>query len=218
MTTVLIVVAHPDDAEIAMGMRMLAYAQSGARVRVHCLTTGSPGPNGEDVRRQECLAAGERLGVVDYSFSTIPDSRFTDHRGDINGELFSVFRRDRPDIVYTHFPNDQHLDHIATAQEVTAVALREAADLSYFRSPYSVGLEPNEIFMGTRELLKAKEAALGCFASQQQLDVASFAQLAEVAHRQHVHHRVVEHFPSHAAAAELFTIARRIKITAATGR
>jgi ABC-type transporter Mla MlaB component len=74
--------------------------------------------------------------------------------------------------------------------------------------------------MGTRELLEAKETALDCFAFQQQLDMASFAQLAEVAHRhrQHVHHRVVERFPSHVAVAELFTIARRIEIAAATGR
>ncbi|MEV6981726.1 PIG-L family deacetylase [Sphaerisporangium sp. NPDC051017] len=215
---VLIVVAHPDDAEIAMGMRMLAYAQNDARVRVHVLTTGRPDPGGQDVRRQECLAAGALLGVADYTFSAIPDSRFTDHRGDINGELFRVFRQDRPDIVYTHYPSDQRLDHVATAQEVTAVALREAANLSYFRSPYSVGLEPNEIFMGTRELLEAKEAALRCFASQGQLDMTAFTQLAEVAHRQHVHHRVVERFPSRVTVAELFTIARRIEITAATSR
>ena len=101
MTTVLIVVAHPDDAEIAMGMRMLSYARSGVRVRVHCLTTGRPGPSGNNVRREECLAAGALLGVSDYSFSTIPDSRFTDHRGSINSELIRVLSKDRPDIVYT---------------------------------------------------------------------------------------------------------------------
>ncbi|MGH3905884.1 MAG: PIG-L family deacetylase [Pseudonocardiaceae bacterium] len=63
MTTVLIVVAHPDDAEIAMGMRMHWYAVNGARVRVHCLTTGAPGPDGTAVRREECLNAGALLGV-----------------------------------------------------------------------------------------------------------------------------------------------------------
>jgi len=63
MTTVLIVVAHPDDAEIAMGMRMRWYALNGAWVRVHCLTTGAPGPDGAALRRGECLNAGELLGV-----------------------------------------------------------------------------------------------------------------------------------------------------------
>ncbi|MGH8938774.1 MAG: PIG-L family deacetylase, partial [Actinomycetes bacterium] len=79
MTTVLVVVAHPDDAEIAMGMRMHWYALNGARVRVHCLTTGAPGPDGTAVRRDECLNAGALLGVDNYTFSAIPDTRFVEH-------------------------------------------------------------------------------------------------------------------------------------------
>jgi len=47
-------------------------------------------------------------------------------------------------------------------------------------------------FMGTRELLDVKVRALKCFGSQQQLDMNVFRQLAEVAHRQYVHHRVVQ--------------------------
>lgn len=214
---VLIVVAHPDDAEIAMGMRIRWYTRNGARVRVHCLTDGAAAADmvDGDVRRKECLAAAALLGVEDYTFSAIPDSRFTDHRGAINGELSRLFRQDRPDIVYTHFPSDQHLDHVTTAQEVTSVALRETGNLTYFRSPYSAGFDPNEIFMGTSELLQVKETALACFASQRQLNMTAFTTLAEVAHRQHVHHRVVERFPPHATTAELFSIARRVEIVGA---
>lgn len=209
---VLIVVAHPDDAEIAMGMRMRWYAETGDRVRVHCLTDGGTGMLPGAVRRQECLAAAAVLGVEDYTFSDIPDSRFPDHRGVIGSELSRLFGLERPDIVYTHFPNDQHLDHVTTAQEVTSVALRETGNLTYFRSPYSTGFDPNEIFMGTSGLLKVKAAALECFASQSQLDMAAFTVLTEVAHRQHVHHRLVERFPPHATAAELFSIARRVEM------
>jgi LmbE family N-acetylglucosaminyl deacetylase len=213
MKTVLIVVAHPDDAEIAMGMRMLWYARNGTRVRVHCLTTGAPGPDGTRVRQDECLAAGALLRVDQYTFSSIPDTRFVEHRRAINADLFSVFHETRPDIVYTHYPADQHLDHSTTAQEVTAVALREAANLRYFRSPYSIGFEPTMFFMGTQELLKTKVQALQCFASQQQLDMDVFRQLAEVAHRQFVHHRVLERFPSEASCAELFRIARHMELS-----
>ncbi|MGW3472849.1 PIG-L family deacetylase [Saccharopolyspora sp. NPDC000995] len=42
----LVVVAHPDDAEIGMAMRMRWYALNDARVRVHCLTTGTPTGDG----------------------------------------------------------------------------------------------------------------------------------------------------------------------------
>jgi N-acetylglucosamine malate deacetylase 1 len=204
---VLIVVAHPDDAEIAMGMRIRWYTENGVHVHVHCLSSS-------DVRREECLAAGALLGVTNYTFSDIPDTRFTDHHGDINAELFRVIGSARPDIVYTHYPNDQHLDHTATAHEVTAVALRETANLTYFRSPYSVGLDPNMIFMGTTNLLTTKTAALGCFASQRQLDITTFTKLAQIIHRHHMHHRVVERLPQHATTAELFRITRRLEMAA----
>ncbi|MFE4664593.1 PIG-L deacetylase family protein [Streptomyces sp. NPDC056716] len=207
---VLVVVAHPDDAEIAMGMRIRDHARRGAHVRVHCLTTGSPGPAQQAPRRKECLAAGAVLGIAEYSFSEIPDTRFTDHRGQINTDLFTVFRETRPDTVYTHFPQDQHLDHSVTANEVTAVALREADNLRYFRSPYSTGFEPTEIFVGTPELLDTKAQALRCFTSQQQLDMDLYRRTTQIAHRQHVHHRIVERFPPGWNCAELFRTERNI--------
>lgn len=220
MTNVLVVVAHPDDAEISMGMRIRAYALGGARVRIHCLTTGTPGPDGTKERRKECMAAGAVLGVDadDYTFSAIPDTRFVEHRGQINADLFDTFHRARPDVVYTHFPDDQHLDHVTTAQEVTTVALREADNLRYFRSPYSIGFEPTRLFVGNRELLDTKTAALKCFASQRQLDMDIYRTLAEVAYRQHVHHRVVERFPSGADCAELFRTARDIEFASQPDR
>ncbi|MFJ1936778.1 PIG-L family deacetylase [Kitasatospora sp. NPDC088160] len=208
--SVLVVVAHPDDAELAMGMRMRDHVLAGDHVRVHCLSAGRPEKDDGDMRRAECLAAAEILGIASYTFSSIPDTRFTDHRGRINAALFEAFAAKRPDIVYTHFPDDQHLDHAVTGEEVTAVAMREAADLVHFRSPYSRGFEPNLYFVGTPELLAAKRAALACFASQQQLDMTVFHGLTELAYRQHVHHRVVERFPDNARGAEMFRAARQI--------
>ncbi|MBD0672838.1 PIG-L family deacetylase [Streptomyces sp. CBMA156] len=207
--SVLAVVAHPDDAELAMGMRLLDHAQAGDRVRVHCLSAGRPGKDGE-VRQAECLAAAEILRIDRYTFSAIPDTRFTDHRGAINAALFDTVAVERPDIVYTHFPDDQHLDHGATGEEVTAVAMREASDLIYFRSLYSRNFEPNLLFVGTPELLAAKQKALACFASQQQLDMTVFTGLNTLAYRQHVHHRVVERFPDDAHGVEMFRTARQI--------
>ncbi|MER6719864.1 PIG-L deacetylase family protein [Streptomyces halstedii] len=214
MTDVLIVVAHPDDAEIAMGMRMRDHTLTGDHVRVHCLSPGASTPEGADRRRAECRAAGALLGVTQYSFSRIPDNEFVERRVEINRELFRVFGERRPDIVYTHFPDDQHLDHHITADEVTTVALREADNLYYFRSPYSRNFEPSEVFVGTPTLLQTKAEALQCFPSQRQLDMNTFITLATTAHRQHVHHRVVERFPAGHTCTELFSAARTIRFAA----
>ncbi|MFD8984305.1 PIG-L deacetylase family protein [Streptomyces sp. NPDC059564] len=211
MKSVLVVVAHPDDAEISMGMRIRWYAEQGARVRVHCLTTGAAEADGTRPRRDECLSAGAVLMVDEYTFSDIPDTRFVEHRGRINADLFAVFDEARPDVVYTHHPQDQHLDHAVTGDEVTAVALREAMGLCYFRSPYSTGFEPTMFFVGARELMDAKVKALESFTSQRQLDMDVFRQLGAVAHRQHVHHRVVERFGEEAAYCEMFRVHRSIE-------
>ncbi|WP_221354648.1 PIG-L deacetylase family protein [Streptomyces beigongshangae] len=210
MTDVLIVVAHPDDAEIAMGMRLRDHTLTGDHVRVHCLSPGASTAEEADQRRSECRAAGALLGVAEYSFSQIPDNEFVERRVEINRELFRVFSKRRPDIVYTHFPDDQHLDHRITADEATTVALREAEALYYFRSPYSHGFEPTLYFIGTPDLLAAKQAALACFHSQQQLDMSVFSGLTELAYRQHLHHRVVERFPDGAHGAEMFRTARQV--------
>ncbi|MEV7565650.1 PIG-L deacetylase family protein [Streptomyces tanashiensis] len=213
MTTprsVLVVVAHPDDAELAMGMRIRDHVLAGDRVRVHCLSAGRTDQGDGTARRNECLAAAKVLGIGGYTFSQIPDTRFTDHRGAINAALFDAFAIERPDVVYTHYPDDQHLDHAVTGEEATTVAMREAADLIHFRSPYSRNFEPNLYFVGTPDLLETKQAALACFTSQQQLDMKVFSGLTELAYRQHVHHRVVERFPDDAHGAEMFRTARQI--------
>lgn len=208
--SVLVIVAHPDDAELAMGMRIHDHVLVGDRVRVHCLSTGLVGKDDGAARRDECLASAKVLGIGDYSFSQIPDTRFTDHRGAINAALFDAFATERPDVVYTHYPDDQHLDHAVTGEEATTVAMREAADLIHFRSPYSRNFEPNLYFVGTPGLLAAKQAALACFDSQKQLDMAVFGGLTALAYRQHVHHRVVERFPDGAHGAEMFRTTRQI--------
>ncbi|WP_433464010.1 PIG-L deacetylase family protein [Spirillospora sp. CA-128828] len=179
---------------------------------MHCLTTGTPNPlSSTQVRREECLAAASLLGIDEYTFSSIPDTRLVEHRSAIHTTLSKVFRDTRPDVVYTHYPDDQHLDHVTTAAEVTAVALRETANLRYFRSPYSTGFEPTFVFMGTPELLRVKEKALRCFTSQQQLDMDVFQRLAEVTYRQFIHHRVVARFPAQVNCGELFQITRHVE-------
>ncbi|MEU0979211.1 PIG-L family deacetylase [Streptomyces griseus] len=208
--SVLVVVAHPDDAELAMGMRIRDHVLAGDRVRVHCLSAGPTDGDDGAARRAECLAAAKILGISGYTFSPIPDTRFTDHRGAINTALFEAFATERPDVVYTHHPDDQHLDHAVTGEEATTVAMREAADLIHFRSPYSRNFEPNLYFVGTPDLLAAKQAALACFTSQRQLDMTVFSGLTELAYRQHVHHRVIERFPDGAHGAEVFRTVRQI--------
>jgi LmbE family N-acetylglucosaminyl deacetylase len=62
----LIVAAHPDDAEIAMGGTIAALVASGVRVIVADLTDGEPTPHGTpEIRAQESAEASRILGISD---------------------------------------------------------------------------------------------------------------------------------------------------------
>lgn len=217
MTTVLVVAAHPDDAEIAMGMRIRDYVLAGTAVRVHCLTTGAPDPDGSAPRRLESLRAGAVLGVAGYTFSRIPDTRFVEHRRAIRDEVASVIDRVSPDIVYTHAPDDQHLDHRVAGEDATSVALGHTLAVTHFRSPYSVGFQPNLFFLGTEELMEAKMKALSCYVSQTQFDMDVFRRLSAVSHRQFVHHRVLHAFDLAMPYAEAFRVVRRLEFSGRPG-
>ncbi|WP_434444272.1 PIG-L deacetylase family protein [Lentzea sp. E54] len=213
MTAVLVVAAHPDDAELAMAMRIHAHVRSGDAVRVHCLTIGTPDPDGSEPRREEALRAGAVLGVGEYTFSPVPDTRFVEHRALVRDEVTAVIEDARPDLVYTHFPHDQHLDHRVAGEETTAVALGHVRALTHFRAPYSTGFDPTSFFLATEELMAVKVKALACFGSQAQLDMRVFHDLAAVSHHQHVHRRVLDAVDPRLRYAESFRIVRELYLS-----
>lgn len=217
---VLVVVAHPDDAEIGMGMKIRSLTLKGCRIRIHCLSGGFEARLSADEairlraeRQSEAIRAGEILGVEAYTFGDFRESTFTECRGAINHELFNIMEGFRPDIVYTHYKDDQHIDHVVTSEVVTTVALRKARDILYFRSPYSIGFEPSLHFFGSPSLFDTKRAALSCFASQTQVDMARLSGGLAKLHYHHIHHRVLERLsPSvDELHSEQFTVGRIIE-------
>lgn len=223
---VLIVVAHPDDAEIAMGMKILALTGAGHRVWIHCLSGGNEARRSEQEtarlqheRQAEAVRAGEILGVQHYSFGSFREASFTEFRGEINRSLFDVIEACRPDIIYTHYPDDQHIDHVMTSDVATTVALREARDLIYFRSPYSLRFEPNLVFFGSPELFETKLRALRCFVSQAQIAMSHVSSLAAKLHHHHVHHGVLRRLdtPIEDLYSELFSVSRMVEKVAVSG-
>src|SRR5262245_15556367 len=60
----LIIVCHPDDAEICCGGAILSLKAHGVRVGVLDLTNGEPTPHGTpEIRQRECAAATALLGL-----------------------------------------------------------------------------------------------------------------------------------------------------------
>jgi LmbE family N-acetylglucosaminyl deacetylase len=120
-TTLLCIVAHPDDETMICGGTLAALAERGIEIHVLCATRGEGGELGEPpvcsredlgrVREAEMRCACRTLGVrqvgfLDYEDPLVgPDnglSAFAEDEEELRDHLLAHLRRTRPDIVITH--------------------------------------------------------------------------------------------------------------------
>src|SRR5438105_1648863 len=118
----LIVGAHPDDAEFHAGGLAAIYRRLGHVVKMVSLTNGDAGHHamrGPDLaarRRREAAAAGAVIGAEYVTWDH--------HDGllqptlEVRFEVIRELRRFRPDLVLTHRPDDYHPDHRAVGNVV----------------------------------------------------------------------------------------------------
>ncbi|MCS6852461.1 MAG: PIG-L family deacetylase [Gemmataceae bacterium] len=112
---ILIIGAHPDDADIKAGGTAAKWCQAGHEVKLVSLTNGQaghhlmPGPALAERRRAEAQAAAAIIGAT-YQVGSWPDG-FLDDRLDYRLSVIRLIREFRPDLVITHRTSDYHPDH-----------------------------------------------------------------------------------------------------------
>ncbi|WP_436925623.1 PIG-L deacetylase family protein [Halosimplex amylolyticum] len=125
--TVLVVGAHPDDADIRAGGFAVQSADAGHDVRFVSMTDGRGGHHeqrGEALvgrRRREAAAAAETAGLTEYRVLDVPDGRLRPTLEN-RDRVIELIREVAPDVVLTHRPNDYHPDHRYTSQLVRDAA------------------------------------------------------------------------------------------------
>jgi LmbE family N-acetylglucosaminyl deacetylase len=189
---VMVIMAHPDDAEFTSGGTVARFAASGYRVQYVLATSGDKGSSDRAAvpealaatRRAEQRDAARALGVEEVTF-------LGHHDGEVEvslafrRELALVIRQGRPDVVLTFDPWQRyqiHPDHRAVG--MTALdAVAAARDHMYFPEQLNGGEDEgltehrvhNIYFFGTDQpnyyvdissTLEKKVAALRCHRSQ----------------------------------------------------
>ncbi len=156
-TRVLVVIAHPDDAEFWLGGTIARWVAEGVSVAYLVLTDGDGGgydpavPRADipRLRRAEQLAAAEVLGVRDVRFLSLSEGGLCPRDRGLRRELVRVIRDVRPEIVVTWSPEwnwarfrSCHPDHRATGDAVLSAIYPDAGNQFAHLDLRAEGLEP----------------------------------------------------------------------------
>lgn len=118
----LVLGAHPDDAEYHAGGLAAVYRQLGHVVKLVSVTDGSSGHHVRrpeemiGLRRAEAAAAGAVIGAT-YVTWDFPDGTLEPSL-EVRWRIIREIREFRPDLVLTHRTCDYHPDHRAVGQAV----------------------------------------------------------------------------------------------------
>ena len=191
---VLVIQAHPDDAEFSCAGTIAKWAQAGAEVHYCSITSGDKGSDdatmtGVDLatlREREQRAACEILGVASVTFLGYQDAMLVPDLN-LRRELVRVMRRIRPSALVCFDPTSRymgreyinHPDHIAAGEASLAAVFPSTRDRMTFPELLQEGLEPHKVphvyMFGTTQpdlwidisdTMETKIAALKAHASQ----------------------------------------------------
>src|SRR4051812_30732172 len=127
---VLVVVAHPDDADFAASGSVATWTEAGIEVSYCCITDGDAGgfdPSVDradipGIRQAEQRAAAKELGVTDVHFLGYPDGRLELSIA-LRRDISRVIREVRPQRVVTQSPERNwqrvyasHPDHLLAGE------------------------------------------------------------------------------------------------------
>jgi bacillithiol biosynthesis deacetylase BshB1 len=115
--------SHPDDAEISCGGTLALAGTQGLAVGILDLTRGEMATNGTtEVRAAEAEAAANALGIRGRWNAGLPDGGIDAHDPFQIREVVRWIRALRPAILFVHFPEDRHPDHVQASQLVDRAA------------------------------------------------------------------------------------------------
>lgn len=180
---ILAIGAHPDDIEVCCGGTMAKYRKQGHEVSILYACTGDKGdftiePDRlANIRSQEARESGATIGA-NVNMLGYKDGEIL-YTEETLGAMIDAIRNVNPDVIFTHYPEDYHLDHATVSKLaidasflVSVPSMRPAtAHMNhvpqiYFMETYTgIGFVPTEYVDITDELTQ-KLDMMRCHKSQ----------------------------------------------------
>jgi LmbE family N-acetylglucosaminyl deacetylase len=194
---------HPDDPESGCGGTLARYVEAGHRVTIVYLTRGEAGIRGKSheeaaaIRTAECQAACRILGATPVFAGQVDGATRVDREA--AESLTKLVTAERPDVLFTQWPIDTHLDHQAASTLAFRAWLAGGRAFELFYYEVDLGAQTNGFhptdYVDVTAVRARKKAALFAHKSQD----------GERIYRDH--HEVMENFrgrESGVTAAEAF--------------
>lgn len=157
---VLMIQAHPDDAEFGMGGTVAKWAAAGAEIIYCSITSGDKGTKDPDITGEELIAireaeqleAAKVLGVKDVIFLRYADAELVPDLN-LRRDLTRVIRQVRPTALVCFDPTARfhgdgyinHPDHVAAGEASVAAVFPSCRDRRTFPELLEEGLEPIDV-------------------------------------------------------------------------
>jgi N-acetylglucosamine malate deacetylase 1 len=108
---ILVIAAHPDDAELACSGTILSHLEKGYKVGILDLTKGEMGTRGTpEIRLEEATSSAEILGIHLRENLGFKDIFFVNDEKHQHA-IVEIIRKYRPEIVLANAISDRHPDH-----------------------------------------------------------------------------------------------------------
>lgn len=201
---VLVITAHPDDAEVQCSGTLIKCVKRGDKVTVCHASTGSLGhviiPPDEltAIRREEAKKAGALAGI-EVIGGLFDDLDIYDNK-QARDKIVDVIRRVNPDFIITHNPDDYMPDHTVVSRlvfeasfaatvphyEATEKNAAKLVPIYYMDPPAGVNVIPTE-YVDISDEIELKLQMLECHESQikwmREHDGIDFADMVRVSSR-----------------------------------
>lgn len=171
---ILVISAHPDDAELSMGGTIAKLAQAGHEVKMLISIIPCEDPSGvalaEEKKRKwaETEEAARILGAGLEILDLDPYQMW--FRRDLVKILDTKTREFSPDLIFTHWDHDSHQDHVAIASAAFAVTRRNSISLLMYEQSIYGGITPYsfkpELFIDISDVMDSKLRIAKAYQSQ----------------------------------------------------
>lgn len=145
-SSILVVVAHPDDEWWGLGGTLLRLRKKFNSNLHICIVSDGERGDGTGTKKIDdlTLLCTEKLNIECPTILCFPDCHIDRNKQKVITEIDKTVKKYSPDVIFTHFPQDFHQDHKAVYNCVmVATRVDPSISVIFMETPFKTVFSPN---------------------------------------------------------------------------